>query len=67
MKVIVIVIVINIVIAIVLAYIDHKKHNGSLKVVVMAPCVEVGHLPHELVHVLNILTVDGHLRWETRF
>ena len=44
-----------------------KKHNVILKVVVMAPCVEVGHLPHELVHVLNILTVDGHLRWETRF
>ena len=66
LKVIVIVIVINIVIAIVLAYVDHKKHNGILKVVVMAPCVEVGHLPHELVHVLNIFTVDGHLRGERR-
>ena len=70
LKVFVIVIGINIVIAIVLnrlVYVDHKKHNGILKVVVMAPCVEVGHLPHELVHVLNIFAVDGHLRWETKF
>ena len=69
MKVIVIVIVITIVIAIVLnklVYVDHEN-LVVLKVVVMAPCVEVGHLPHELVHVLNILTVNGHLRWETRF
>ena len=69
LKVFVIVIGINIVIAIVLkrlVYVDHKKHNGILKVVVMAPCVEVGHLPHELVHVLNIFAVDGHLRRKRR-